>query len=84
MSDYIKRDDAIQALIDCGEVTGSAFKAADDAISQIPPVKVLYICNKKRCEDCFRDCELTTDPYYAETEEGVIVINGSGQKLTEL
>ena len=36
VKEYITKDEAIQALIDCGEVTGYAFKAAEEAISEIP------------------------------------------------
>ena len=41
MDEYITKGQAIQALIDCGEVRGYAFRSADDAISQIPAADVV-------------------------------------------
>lgn len=46
--ELIAKEDAVQALIDCGEVTGSAFRAADEAINILKPRAVI-----RDCDGCF-------------------------------
>lgn len=62
--ELISKEDAVQALIDCGEITGAAFKAADEAIYARKPRMVI-----RDCDGCFgasfndcADCEQMVVP----------------------
>lgn len=80
MSDLIKREDAIQALVDCECIRGYEYSMLEESLNQIPAVKALYICNRKRCEDCFEDCELTSDPEFAASDAPIISVADLGPK----
>ena len=41
MSEYVKRDDVFQALVDCDEVRGFAFKMIEERINEIPAAQVI-------------------------------------------
>jgi len=45
MDDMIKREDVLQALIECDAVTGFAYRQMEEAINAIPSAIV-------RCDEC--------------------------------
>ena len=56
MSELIRREDALQALVDCYEVTGYAYTQMENALNEIEAVAV-----ERECDRCmgasFGDCE---------------------------
>ena len=75
MSDLISRCELFSRLATVPAPSeANSFKAEVYKIIQsMEPQKVLYICNRKQCDDCFPECELTSDPRFAASDYTVVV-----------
>ena len=75
MSDLISRCELFNRLATVPAPSeANDFKAEVYKIIQsMEPKKVLYICNRKKCDDCFPECDLTSDPRFAASDRIVVV-----------
>ena len=39
--------------------------------------KKLYVCNRKRCRNCYSDCNLTSDVRFAAVDDTVVIADGT-------
>ncbi len=83
MSDLIRREDAIQALVDCDAIKGYGYSMLERALSEIPSVEVAYLCNRKKCEYCWSECFFTKDREFAADDTKAVVITDLGEPKTD-
>ena len=48
------------------------------------PLKVMYICNRKKCQHCIPECHHTSDPAFAKYKEHIAFDPGKDGILWEL
>lgn len=74
MSDMIKRDDVLR-IIDgrfSGMMIGDILK---QDINDLPATEAIYVCDRKKCEDCNSLCDFTRDINHAGTIDKALIID---------
>lgn len=74
MSDMIKRDDVLRIIDDRFSRTMIGDILKQD-INALPEAEAIYVCDRKKCEDCNPLCDFTRDINHAGTIDKVLIID---------
>lgn len=74
MSDMIKREDVLAIIEErfSGTMIGDILK---QDINALPAAEAIYICDRKKCEDCNPLCDFTRDINHAGTIDKALIID---------
>lgn len=74
MSDMIKREDVL-AIIEARFSKTMIGDILKQDINALPATEAIYICDRKKCEDCNSLCDFTRDINHAGTIDKALIID---------